>query len=119
MVGRGQVLGGQWAQTKTDITPTVSGTQLTSEELVYGYNNVTSSANDTDGVVLPPALRRAVVWVANDDAAQDVVVFGNGSDTVHGTAGATGVAQGQQTLGLYVCFADGAWIKLVELTLAT
>ena len=109
----GSVLPGQFRQAQDDVEGVVSGTQSTSTPLVYGINRITASANDSDGVLLPPALKKAEVWIFNDDAAQDVQVFGTGSDTVNGTAGATGVAQGQQTVAYAFCVTDGEWHLVV------
>lgn len=94
---------------QNSIVPTVGGTQTDSAKLTYGLNEVASSANDTDGVVLPPAAAGSIVVVHNSDSAQDVLVFGNGSDTINGTAGATGVALGQGLTGLYFCVTAGVW----------
>lgn len=94
---------------QASLTATPSGTQSNSQALLGGINEVTVSAADTDGALLPTAEAGSIVVFHNSDSAQDVTVFGRGSDTINGTAGATGVAVGQGLTAFFVCPRAGVW----------
>ena len=49
-----------------------------------------------------------------NDGAASMQVFANGTDTINGTAGGTGVAHANGKLALYVCHADGKWLRLLS-----
>lgn len=91
------------------LTATPSGTQSNSQALLGGVNEVSTSAADTDGALLPPAAAGSIVILQNTDSAQDVTVFAQGSDTINGTAGATGVAIGQGLTAIFTCARAGIW----------
>jgi hypothetical protein len=120
MTALGVSLPGEFSQAQDGIVAKPSGTNLTSTQLVYGYNKVTVSVADTDGVLLPPAERRAQVVIYNADSAQAVKVFGSTyvnnsgntvTDTINGTAGTTGIATGVDpgTVAFCFCATDGKW----------
>lgn len=94
---------------RASMTATVSGDNTNSIALLGGINEVTVSANDTDGALLPPAEAGSVVFFHNADSAQDVTVFGRGSDTINGTAGSTGVAIGQGLTAIFICPRATIW----------
>ena len=52
------------------------------------------------------------MFVANAGASS-MQVFGNGSNTINGTAGATGVAQANGKSALYVAAANGKWYRIL------
>lgn len=102
----------QW-QVKSGITALAGGARSASTPvLVVGANEVTTVASGADSVILPPAVAGLVVFVANAGASS-MQVFGNGSDTINGTAGATGVAQANAKSALYVAAANGKWYRIL------
>lgn len=69
---------------------------------------------DADSVLMPPAVAGEVHIVANTDAAQSLQVFGAGTDTINGVATATGVAQAAGKAGIFICYATGAWLRILS-----
>lgn len=100
-------------QTRDTLTATASGTQANSLQLSYGFNEVSVVATTADGVDLPRCVNGAIVFVANT-SANSMTVFGlvGTTDTINGTAGATGVAQANAARALYFCYKTGAWLSL-------
>jgi hypothetical protein len=99
---------GQSMATDT-ITATPAATQGTALLLTTPLNRITTAAAGS-GVLLPPAIRGMEVVIDNN-GANATQVFGSGTDTINGTAGATGVALAVDTVGptIYFCFSNGAW----------
>lgn len=62
------------------------------------------------GAVLPAALQGRSRWIYNAGAST-LQVYGAGSDTIDGTAGATGVALSAAARCEYYCIADSVWIS--------
>lgn len=91
-------------QATTAVTAFVGGGQTGATALGYGLNQVATVASVADSVMLPPCNVGAVVYVTND-ATNSTTVFGsrNRTDTINGTAGATGVAQAGAAHTLYIC----------------
>ena len=102
----------QW-QTKSNITALAGGalSSLT-PVLVNGANEVTTVASGADSVVLPKAVPGMVVFVANAGASS-MQVFGNGSDTINGTAGATGISVANAKRILFVAADVGQWYSIL------
>ena len=67
----------------------------------------------SDSVVLPVASAGSVVYLLNADGADAVKVYGNGSDTINGTAGATGVSFAAGKRVLFIAVSTGVWIANV------
>lgn len=88
---------------ESGITAHSGGTKAAAYQLKAATNLVTVSAADTDSVMLPVGFDGLEVIIINADAAQDIQVFGNGTDTINDIATATGIAQGQRTMGIYKC----------------
>jgi hypothetical protein len=61
-----------------------------------------------DGVMLLPATAGDFLVVINN-TANIIQVYGNGSDTVNGVAGATGVALPQGDAAVFFCASAGVW----------
>lgn len=97
------------AMSTDNITATPSGTQSNSLLLTTPLNRITTAAAGS-GVLLPPAIRGMEVVIDNN-GANAVQVFASGTDTINGTAGATGVALAVDTVGptIYFCFSNGLW----------
>lgn len=100
-------------QTHANITALAGGALSASTPvLTLGANEVTTVASSGDSVVLPKAVLGAVIFVANA-GANSMQVFANGSDTINGTAGATGVAQANAKSALYVAADAGQWYRIL------
>jgi hypothetical protein len=103
----------QW-QTNYGITALAGGARNSSTPvLVLGANTVTTVATAADSVVLPVATAGSVVWLRNADAADAVQVFANGSDTINGTAGATGISVANGKTVLFVAATNNVWFSLL------
>jgi hypothetical protein len=102
----------QW-QTNYGITAVGTALESTTPILVLGSNVVTVSTSSNYGVVLPSAVAGSVVYFYNADSADAVTVFGSGSDTINGTAGATGVSFAAAKRVLFIAVSDGVWIANV------
>lgn len=75
------------------------------------YQQVSSAAAST-GVKLTAALYAGQEQVVINDGANAIKAYGNGSDTIDGTAGATGVTITNAKRALFVATAAGAWVSL-------
>lgn len=102
----------QW-QTTVGVTAKVGGNQSTSPALNLGSNDVSTSTNaGTDGVVLPSAVAGSIVYMINSSSFT-ITVFGKGSDTINGTAGATGVTYATTKRVMFIAVDNGKWIANV------
>lgn len=107
----------QWNQQQTTValTALAGGGQTGATQLNFGFNQVTVVATAADSVQLPPCVQGAAVYVTNDDGADAMTVYGKAgrTDTINGTAGATGVSQVAAAHALYFCVvpdaASGKW----------
>ena len=103
----------QW-QTNYGITALAGGALSSATPvLVLGSNVVTTVATAGDSVVLPTASAGSVVYMYNADAADSVKVYGNGSDTINGTAGSTGVSYAAAKRVMFIAVTNGVWIANV------
>lgn len=102
----------QW-QTTTGIVALAGGGRTGAPVLNAGSNEVVTVASGADSVVLPKAVLGAVIVVVNAGASS-LQVFANGSDTINGTAGATGVAQGNGLTALYIASDLGQWYRILS-----
>lgn len=97
----------QWRQQQTTsgLTALAGGGQTGATRLGYGFNQITVVATAADSVQLPPCNVGAAVYVTNDDSTDAMTVFGaqGRSDTINGTAGATGVSQVAGAHAIYFC----------------
>ena len=96
------------------ITAGTMHTQGGATALTIGYNRIdTSTAPSTgsllgDGVVLPASGTGLFCQVVNN-TANPIQVYGAGSDTINGVAGATGIAVPPNSTDLYWSGAVGSW----------
>ena len=102
----------QW-QTNYGITAVGTALSSSTPVLVLGSNVVTTSTGSNYGVALPSAVAGSVVYFINADSADAVTVFGSGSATINGTAGATGVSYAAAKRVLFIAVDDGVWIANV------
>jgi hypothetical protein len=63
-----------------------------------------------DAVRLPPAVPGLQIMVANLAAATVGELYASGTDTINGTAGATGVALAANQVTLVFCIQLGKWL---------
>lgn len=101
----------QW-QTNTGITALAGGNRTGAPVLVLGSNEVTTVASGADSVVLPVAVPGSVVFVVNA-GANALQLFANGSDTINGTAGATGISVANAKRILCVAADVGQWYTIL------
>lgn len=89
---------------------TAAGTTRTDAlVLAKEINNVTTAAAGT-GVVLPAGVAGMKITVYNN-GANLIKVYGNGSDTIDGTAGSTGVSLTNALRCDYQCVATNTWLS--------
>lgn len=95
------------------ITAHAAGGQASAVQLVNGWNRVTTVGTAADSVAMPAALKGRRVLVINDAGANAMQVFGinGGTDTIDGTAGATGISVAAGHRAVYFCLTAGAWIS--------
>lgn len=86
--------------------------QATALVLAKQFNHLATVAAST-GVVLPPAAGAMVgqAIIVNNAGANIAKVYGAGSDTIDGTAGATGVHLTNAKRCIYYCIATGVWVS--------
>jgi hypothetical protein len=74
------------------------------------FNRVTAVGTAADSCVLPPIGTKIglSICVVND-GANAMQMFGDGSDTINGIAGATGVVQMAKSVVWYTAIAGGKW----------
>lgn len=90
---------------KTGMTALAGGAAPTLEANTLGAINVVSTvASDGDSVILPANMPQgSMVWVFNQDAAQDIHVFPNTGGTIQGGTATTGdIAVGQTQAAVFV-----------------
>ncbi len=104
-VAAAQALGGS----VDAVTATASGTQSNSLLIANTITRVGTVATTGDSVVLPYAVPGAYFIVANGSQTKFVTVFGSGSDTVNGIAGATGFPLPPGKTGIFVAPAAAKW----------
>lgn len=76
---------------RTGITAQAASTVPTDEAHRLGYINViTVSAADTDGQILPAGVPQGgMIWIFNQDSAQDIKVWPNTGATIQGGTATT------------------------------
>jgi len=110
----GNLMGGQNFLAKTGLTALAGGGRTGATSLAgAAVVEVSTVATAADSVVLPDAIPGSVLCVRNS-CAQSMTVYALGSDTINGTAGATGVAQANATSAVYFCPADGEWFRVLS-----
>ena len=98
--------------TEDSITATTTHTQAGGYQLTAQVSRVATVANAADAVTLPPALVGKNILVINS-GTNSMQVYGNSTDTINGTAGATGIAQPASTMFEFTCTTAGAWLYTV------
>lgn len=103
----------QW-QTTTGLVAKAGGGRTGAPVLNLGSNEIITVASASDSVVLPSAVPGSVVFVVNAAAVNAMQVFAAGSDTINGTAGATGVSQAAGKSAIYVVSDLAKWYRLLS-----
>ncbi len=100
----------QNADSAAALTAKAGGTQALATQLTQGLNEITVCATNADSAQLPPAVAGARVYVGNSGAADCTVYGKNGrTDTINGTAGATGVNLATTKNAVFFCAIAGKW----------
>jgi hypothetical protein len=103
-------LGGGFSTFATSvITASTTHTQAGATPITT-MNVAVNTANASDAVLLPTAVPGLEVTIVNLSAANAMQVYATGSNTINGTAGATGVSQLASAVTIYFCFQAGAWV---------
>lgn len=89
---------------------TAAGTTRADALQLKSQVNVVATANASTGVILPVGEIGMVVTVFNN-GANAIVVYANGSETIDGTAGATGVALTNAKRCNYYFTASSTWVS--------
>lgn len=95
------------------ITALAGGARTGSPTISEFLTSVDTVATGADSIQLPAAIPGAV-FVVQNNTATSMQVFANGSDTINGTAGATGVAHAGNKGGVYWCPKKGVWFRLLS-----
>lgn len=94
-----------------DQSVTALGTNRATAYAIVGQITNITTASASTGVVLPSATKPGMKrWIFNA-GANPITVYANGSDTIDGIAGATGVALTNAKRCIYICVASGKWIS--------
>ena len=96
------------------VTAHAGGGRASAVAIVTEMTRVTTVGTAADSVVLPAAVPGMQLTVINAAASNAVQVFANGSDTIDGTAGATGYSQAAGKTVTYFSTAAAAWHKMIS-----
>lgn len=102
-----------------DAATTISAagtTRTDATALTKSVNNVTTALAST-GVTLPASASFGIA-VVNNLGANAIQVYGNGSDTIDGAAGTTGVTLTNTKRAIFVKVAANTWISLMGIPAA-
>lgn len=95
--------------TQNAATAHAGGTRAAAFAISATLTNFTVVATAADSAVLPKALPGMVFYVTNNGAAA-MTLYANGTDTINGTAGATGVSIVPGVFATLICSAAGTWL---------
>ena len=96
-----------------NIVASATQTQAAAYQLTAQMSRVVTVASSGNGVGLPPAQVGKSIVIDNSHASNGITVFAavGTSDTINGTAGATGITQAAASRHWYNCYTAGAWIE--------
>jgi len=95
------------------LTAFAGGGRAGAFQIVTAYAQFSTVASGNDSCVLPKSVPGMSIVIQND-GANSMQVFANGSDTINGTAGATGVALASGATAMYQCVVAGQWKRFVS-----
>lgn len=87
----------------------VGTNRATSLALTADVNNITTAASGTGATL--PASSAGLCIINFNSGANAIQIYGAGSDTIDGVAGATGVPLTNTKRCLYICVAANTWIS--------
>jgi hypothetical protein len=93
----------------SSITASTTHTQVDETPITTMMAAVTVN-NAADAVLLPPAVPGLQISVANLSVTLAGQTYASGTDTINGTAGATGVALAANAITIYFCIQAGKWL---------
>jgi len=93
------------------ITAHAGGGRTSATALNFGLNAISTVATAADSVILPSAQMGSVVFVSNA-GANAAQVFAQGSDTIDGTAGATGISLAASASAVFMCAQATKWTSI-------
>lgn len=101
--------------TQYGLTALASGLQAGATQINTGHNAFDTVVGANDSGQLPAASPGSTCYVANN-GAQTLTVFGKSgrTDTINGTAGATGVDQATGVHAVYFCAEEGKWSRILS-----
>lgn len=108
----GEKLNNKFAQPQysTQQSVTAAGTaRASATAILAAVTNITTAAAST-GVALPAGVPGLKYTIFNG-GANTIKVYGNGSDTIDGIAGSTGVSLSNAARCNYYCVAANTWIS--------
>jgi hypothetical protein len=100
--------GGQNQAVNPGLTASTTQTQAAGTDLAYGLNSVTSVANASDAMTIPPAKSGCVVVMANN-GGNALSLFPASGDAINDAAADAAVSVTDNTLSVYACMTDGTW----------
>lgn len=99
--------------TDSGVTAHAGGGRASAYAITKDVTEIATVGTAADSVVLPAALAGMQMIIIND-GANAAQVFANGTDTIDGTAGATGVSQAAAAKVMYVAYASGLWVSFTS-----
>lgn len=107
-------ISGNMFSAASGLTAAAGGGRPNAFPIVASKNQFTVVATASDSAVLPVAYAGLEILVQNDDAADAMQIFANGTDTINATAGATGVSLAAGACAMFKCVVAGNWRRFVS-----
>lgn len=112
---RGEDLNANFASpglsTQQGVTATAGGTRAAAFPVTASITNVTTVATAADSLVLPVASANlGETFTIYNNGANNLTLYANGSDTINGTAGATGISLPNSGVVVLQSIASGVWL---------
>lgn len=107
-------ISGAIGSTESGKTAGVGGTRAAAYPIVAANTQFSTVTSANDACVLPVAYPGCECFIQNNDGANSLQVFANGSDTINATAGATGVALAAGAAAVFHCIVTGNWRRFVS-----
>ena len=79
--------------------------------LTKQFNKIATVGATTAGVILPASAVGVPIYVWNSATSNSMHIYGAGSDTIDGTAGATGVTMAHAMGGMFMCVATNTYVS--------
>jgi hypothetical protein len=94
-------------------TQTATGTTVSNAFAINDQVTVFSTVTSSTGAVLPASQPGLWLTIINN-GSNALTVYATGSDTINGTAGATGVSLANGSTAIYFSASTGTWFELVS-----